>query len=269
MSFVDIVFLHNIRDVTLTLLKIITMNKTLADKVAIITGAGRGIGKAIALGYAEAGATVICVARTLTEIEQTVNEIEALGGKALAIQTDVTDLSAVQTMMQMAAKTFGGLDILVFAAGAYYEDKAVAESDPELWQATLSVNLIAPYYSAKTIVPYLKKRGGGKIIMIGSGLGHKGKAGSSAYACAKSGLWMLTRVLAQEVWQDNISVNELIPGPVKTALAANLITPTKKPKITSEWLKSPEDVVPLALFLAEQPLISTTAQSFSLMRRDD
>ncbi len=241
----------------------------LAGKTAIIIGAGRGIGKAIALGYAEAGAAVVCVARTLAEIQETVRQIKASGGRGKAIQTDVTNLSEVQKMISLSANCFEGLDILVCAAGVYYEDKMVEESDPDLWQATLSVNLIGPYYSARSITPYFKKRGGGKIIMIGSGLGHRGKAGGTAYACSKAGLWMLTRVLAQEVWQYNISVNELIPGPVKTDMASEARATSGKPKISSEWRKTPRDVVPMALFLAQQPLIGPTAQSFSLMRRDN
>lgn len=117
-------------------------------------------------------------------------------------------------------------------------------------------------------IPYLRQRGAGKIITIGSGLGHNGRAGGSAYACAKAGVWMLTRIAAQELWRDSISVNELIPGPVDTG------PPNDEPDDTaallgdSEWLKRPEDVVPLALFLATQPTIGPTAQSFSLMRRD-
>jgi 3-oxoacyl-[acyl-carrier protein] reductase len=119
-------------------------------------------------------------------------------------------------------------------------------------------------------VPYLKKRGAGKIITIGSGLGHRGYAGGSAYACSKAGLWMLTRVLAQELTQYNISVNELIPGPVETSIddgyekEKNAVS-----KMNGEWLKRPEDVTPLALFLACQPETGPTAQSFSLMRRDN
>jgi 3-oxoacyl-[acyl-carrier protein] reductase len=100
-------------------------------------------------------------------------------------------------------------------------------------------------------------------------MGHRGSASGSAYACSKAGLWMLTRVLAQEVWQDNISVNELIPGPVDTTMTSGA-TARSGPAFTtnSEWIKTPEDVVPLALFLATQPTIGPTAQSFSLMRRD-
>ncbi|MCP4104145.1 MAG: SDR family oxidoreductase [Desulfobacteraceae bacterium] len=243
--------------------------KKLAGKTTLVTGAGRGIGKAIAVSYAKAGAVVSCASRTYAEIEETVREIEAAGRQGLAIQADVTELPAVRNMFRTAADAFGGLDIVVIAAGDYFEDKTVEESDPELWHASISVNLMGAYYCAKTAVPYLRERGGGKIIMIGSGLGHRGRPRTSAYACAKAGLWTLTRVLAQEVLQYNISVNELIPGPVRTNLTADVLAQSGgTPRIAGEWAKTPEDVVPLALFLAEQPLVGPTAQSFSLMRRD-
>jgi 3-oxoacyl-[acyl-carrier protein] reductase len=242
--------------------------KKLTGKTALVIGAGRGIGKAIAIGYAKAGAAVSCASRTYAELEETVREIEAAEGRGLAIQADVTDLSAVRDMFRIAAEAFGGLDIIVIAAGAYFEQKTVEDSDPELWRAALTANLLGPYHCAKTAVPYLKERGGGKIIIVGSGLGHRGNPGNSAYASAKAGLWMLTRVLAQEVLQYNISVNELIPGPVRTSLTP-APSESGKPKIPGEWLKTPEDVVPLALVLAEQPLVGPAAQSFSLMRRDN
>ena len=128
-------------------------------------------------------------------------------------------------------------------------------------EETLRTNLIGTYYCAKAAILAMKNQGGGKIITIGSGMGHKGVAGSSAYSCSKAGLWMFTRILAQELWPYNISVNELIPGPVRTKMGGGLA-------IEGEWIKSPEAVVPLALFLANQPNVGPTAQSYSLMRRD-
>jgi 3-oxoacyl-[acyl-carrier protein] reductase len=116
----------------------------------------------------------------------------------------------------------------------------------------------------------LQQRGAGKIIAVGSGIGRRGLPGSSAYACSKAGLWRLTRVLAQELWRFHISVNALIPGPVVTELTGN-IQPERQDtdfSIDSEWVKGPEDVDPLAIFLATQPDTGPTAQSYSLMRRD-
>ena len=243
--------------------------QALSGHVAIVTGAGRGIGRAIAIAYAQAGAAVCCAARTLQEIAMTVRDIETSGGRAIAVPTDVTQLASVQQMLQTTIETFGGLDILVINAGGDYDRRHVAESYPADWRATLEVNLLGAYYCAHAAIGYLKQRGAGKIITIGSGIGHRGLPGSSAYACSKAGLWMLTRVLAQELWPFNISVNELIPGPVVTTMSApESAQNTGVSAIQSEWVKTPDDVVPLALFLATQPVKGPTAQSFSLMRRD-
>lgn len=246
-----------------------TTDQPLAGKVAVITGAGRGIGRAIALAYAVAGAAVVCAARTAAEITATVKEITAQGGKGLALPTDVTQQTAVEQLFRQSADHFGGIDIVVINAGINPDRRTVAESDPTAWRLTLETNLVAPYYCAKAALPYLKQRGAGKIIMIGSGMGHRSGSGNSAYACSKAGLWMLTRVLAQEVWQDKISVNELIPGPVETTMTTSTDARQGVAFTTnSEWIKQPDDVIPLALFLATQPDIGPTAQSFSLMRRD-
>ena len=132
------------------------------------------------------------------------------------------------------------------------------------------MNLVGAYYTAKAAIPHLKQRGGGKIIAIGSGLGRRGRAGRSAYASAKAGLSMLTRVLALELWPHNISVNELVPGPVLTERVAQSYAhdPQSVFQDDSEWVKTPEDVVPLAVYMATQPEKGPTGQTFSLMRRD-
>jgi 3-oxoacyl-[acyl-carrier protein] reductase len=242
----------------------------LHGKVAVVTGAGRGIGRAIALAYAAEGAAVSCAARSPAQIQETAAAITHAGGRSLALQTDVTQLASVEQLFKATADAFGGVDIVVINAGAHYDRRHVEDSHPPDWLATLEVNLIGAYYCARAAIPYLKQRGAGKIITVGSGVGHRGLPGSSAYACSKAGLWMLTRVLAQELWRFNISVNELIPGPVMTEMSRDDRQERQETvfAIDSEWIKGPEDVVPLALFLATQPDIGPTAQSYSLMRRD-
>lgn len=247
-------------------------DKALAGQVAIITGAGRGIGRAIALAYAEAGAAVACVARTQAEIDETAAQIRAAGGQAIALPVDVSDQASVQGMTRGVVEQLGGLDILVINAGVNLDKRTVEESVAEEWIATLNINLTGAYFCAQAAIPHLKARGSGKIITTGSGMGHRGGSERSAYCVSKAGLWMLTRCLAQELWPYNISVNELIPGPVQTAMAPAPSRPgsdlSTGPNAQSEWNKGPEDVVPLALFLATQPLVGPTAQSFSLMRRE-
>ena len=241
----------------------------LDGKVAIVTGAGRGIGKAIAEAYGGAGASVCCVARTHSEIQTTAAEIERKGGRALAVAADVRDLDAVGGAFEHVARAFGGIDIVVINAGVITTNGAVETSDPEMWKETLETNLLGAYYSARAAIPYLRRRGAGKIITVGSGLGHRGRPGGSAYSSSKAGLWMLTRVLAQELAQYSISVNELVPGPVRTAIGTGAgAVVGQTPLAETEWFKSPADVVPLAMFLATQPDFGPTAQSYSLMRRD-
>ena len=228
------------------------------------------MGRAIALAFGAAGASVCCAARTLSELQDAESEIRSAGGRALATQTDVTVPQQVEAMFEATSREFGGGDIVVINAGESRDKQHVEDSVPDDWLATLNVNLVGAYYCARAAIPYLKRRGAGKIITVGSGLGHNGRPGASAYAASKAGLWMLTRVLAQELWEYNISVNELVPGPVVTGLSSESARQQESSVFTidSEWIKRPDDVVPLALFLATQPDRGPTAQSFSMMRRD-
>ena len=234
----------------------------LAGKVAVVTGAGRGIGRAIAMGLAQAGASVVCVARTGAEVMGTTALITNAGGQACPVTADVADEAAIEAAFTMAAAQFGGIDI-VFANAGVSPRGTVAQGDPAVWRHTFETNVFGVYLSARAAVPWLRLRGGGKIIVVGSGARQAVAAGRSAYGASKAAVWMLVQTLAIELRADNISVNELIPGPVKTAMTHY----GEREMPAGEWIKEPADVVPLALFMATQPEPGPTAQSFSLMRR--
>jgi 3-oxoacyl-[acyl-carrier protein] reductase len=242
---------------------------TLKGKIAVITGAGRGIGRAIALGYGKAGAQVVCLARTLTEIQSAAAEIRSVGGQALAIPADVTDPEMLAGVFGKIREEFGRIDILVLNAGAHLERKSVEESDPQKWRATIELNLFGPYFCVRAALPAMKHQGG-KIILLGSGRGRRSVANTSAYSCSKAAVWMFTRILAEECMPYRISVNELIPGPVVTEAFKETLADVDPRKVfpEGEWFKQPEDVLPLALFMATQPENGPTGQVFSLMRRD-
>lgn len=235
----------------------------LAGKVAVITGGGRGIGSAIAQAYAKAGAAVVVAARSSTEIDAVAGAIREAGGTAMACPVDVTRMESVTAMYEQAVAQFGGVDIVLANAGTALKAGNIETCDVQAWKDTFEVNLFGALHTARAAIPHLRKRGGGKILMTGSGSRMRPHPGLSAYATSKLALWMLTQTLALEVQEANISVNELIPGPVRTAMTGF----GKATFPPGEWMKEPEDVVPLALYLATQPLVGPTAQSFSLMRR--
>lgn len=239
-----------------------TTQLPLQDQVAVVTGASRGIGRAIALAYAQAGAAVVCGARGASEIEETARLIRDNGGRAIAQSVDVADYASVQALYERTREVFGGVDIVLANAGVSIEKRRIADSDPALWRQTVDINLYGAYHTAHAAIPHLRRRGAGKIIMMGSGQrARPNPKGLSAYSCSKAALWMLVQALGMELQEDNISVNELIPGPVRTEMTRESIIPP------GEWFKDVEDVIPLALFLATMPAVGPTAQSYSLMRR--
>jgi 3-oxoacyl-[acyl-carrier protein] reductase len=231
-----------------------------------VTGAGRGIGRAIALGYAAAGASVALAARTRDELHAVAEEIAAAGGTALPVVTDVADRSAVELLVQRTVASFGRLDLVVANAGAVRPASSVSPVDD--FAHVLDVNLTSIYVLARAAEPHLRARGG-KFIVMGSGAGRRPFPGGVGYSVSKAGAAMLTRCLAVEWREARIAVNEIVPGPVQTAMAANVLdVPDLPPAVRLDWFKRPEDVVPMALFLAGLPDDGPSGQTFSLLGRD-
>ncbi|MDO6617621.1 SDR family NAD(P)-dependent oxidoreductase [Shewanella sp. 6_MG-2023] len=227
-------------------------------KVVLITGASRGIGKALAEGFAEANMNVILVARNEQLLKQACLHINSKdAGIAIYAVADITDENQLDLAFKTAAEQFGHLDIVIANAGVNQRSASLEELTLAEWQKLYQANVFGLMSTCKLAVEYLKASGG-NIITIGSAIGHFGAANNAAYASSKSASWGLTQSLAKEVSSYNINVNELIPGPVKTDM---------NPNAKGNMWKNPTDIVPLALFLANQNIVNgATGQSFSLKR---
>ncbi len=192
----------------------------LKDRVAIITGGGRGIGKAIALAFAAEGAKVIVAARTLSKLEETVGEIKAKGGQAIAIQTDVTSEKQIEEMVAKTVKTFGRVDILVNNSGIGGPTKRVVDLNLDEWNEIISLDLTGSMLCCKHVLKYMIPQKSGSIISIAAegGRAGDGRAGypmRSPYCCAKMGIIGLTETLSIEVGEYNIRVNAISPAAVR------------------------------------------------------
>lgn len=246
-------------------------DRPLDKKFALITGASRGIGRALAIAYAQAGAIVACTARSQTDLEDTVATIVEAGGQAFALPCDATDENQVKAMILEIEARLDRLDIVFLnAGGTVGNSDPIASSNFQDWKRTIEINLSTAFLVARESLPLLRLSSNPKILTMGSGMGRKPQAGSSAYSCAKAALGMFTQALAMELLDEGIAVNELIPGPVSTGLFK---TDQTEPHLISEghfkgeFFKSPEDVIPLAMFLASQPKHGPSGQTFSLNRR--
>jgi 3-oxoacyl-[acyl-carrier protein] reductase len=192
------------------------MSKELEGKVAIVTGAGRNIGRAIALTLAEGGASVVVNARSNhPEAEAVVREIQTAGGKALVHIGDVADAVAVQTMADAAAKKFGRIDILVNNA-ALRREKPFAEMSYAAWREILDVTLDGTFLCVKACLPALRQTGAGTIVNIGGLSAHTGAKNRAHVVTAKAGIIGLTRALAHDLADDGITVNCVVPGLIGT-----------------------------------------------------
>jgi NAD(P)-dependent dehydrogenase (short-subunit alcohol dehydrogenase family) len=226
------------------------MAKETQGPLALVTGAGRGIGRAIALELASAGYTVVLTARTKTEIGEVRKEIEATGGQAFAYACDVTSSLDVELLEQRVAKEAGTVTLLVNNAGVAPSEKLENTGD-DLWHQAIATNLSGPFYLTRAFVPGMKKLGGGQIITIASTAALEGFAYTAAYTASKHGVLGLTRALAKELERSGIKINAVCPGFVRTSIVERSIE-----NITAKTGKSAADAEQdLAKFNKEGRLI--------------
>lgn len=197
-------------------------NALLENKVAIITGASRGIGRATALAFAQAGAAVILAARNGDELQALADEIRAQGGKALAIPTDVTNQADVDLLITLSIRAFRQIDILVNNAGVLNPLGKTWEVHPGEWQRLIRTNIIGPYLCVRAVLPQMLERGDGRVINVSSKAAVTDIEGWSAYCASKAALDRLTTVLAAEVSSSDIVVAGLYPGSTDTQMQADI-----------------------------------------------
>ncbi|MFJ7746378.1 3-ketoacyl-ACP reductase [Peribacillus sp. NPDC097295] len=197
------------------------MAQTLKNKVAIITGGARGIGKATAIALAKEGVNVGLLARTEATLKEVATEIEGLGVKVAYAAADVSSKEQVEAAVEALTKELGAADILINSAGIATFG-TVSEMDPEEWKRIIDTNLMGTYYVTRAVLPQLIEKNGGDIINVSSTNGLSGAATSSAYSASKFAVIGFTESLAQEVRRNNIRVSALTPSTVATDLALDL-----------------------------------------------
>jgi 3-hydroxybutyrate dehydrogenase len=252
-------------------------DRPLAGRRAVVTGAGRGIGRSIALALAAAGADVALSARSSDELERVAEELRALGRRALTLPCDVTDAAQVGRMAAEAIEGLGGVDILVNNAGAAASHKFLDHPD-ELWHLMLAVNLTSVYYVTKAFVPHMVAQRSGRIITIASIASKVGSRYIAAYTASKHGVLGLTRALAAELVAHNITVNAICPGYVdtpmtdtnianivrRTGMSAAQVRETFAQTSPQERLIAPEEVAALAVYLAQESSRGITGQAINV-----
>jgi NAD(P)-dependent dehydrogenase (short-subunit alcohol dehydrogenase family) len=225
----------------------------LQGKVAIVTGGGAGIGRAISFLFAREGAKVAVADVDLTAAEATLAKIAETGGSALAIEADVTETAGVESMVRATVSTYGHLDVLVNNAGVGTDGDVVELAEQE-WQRILDVNLKGVFLCCKYAIPAMKKSGGGSIVNIASTAAFVGGSVSCVYPASKAGIVALSKNTALKFASSNIRVNCVCPGHVDTALTYTLKDPRVKAALVRKYpmgrLGTPEEIANAVLFLA-------------------
>ena len=241
---------------------------SLAGKVALVTGAGRGLGAAMARALAEAGASVVCAARTEAQIEAVAADLRAAGHTALALPVDVSRVDSVDALVERALAALGRLDILVANAGGGGPTGGlrIEETTDEAWRATLDLNLSSVFFCARAVLPALRRQGGGTIITVASGTGLRGDPRNWAYATAKAGVIAFTRSLAVQYARDGVRANCIVPGFIAQRPPATdeeaAVQAQRGRFIPAGRVGRAEELGPLAVFLASDASRYITGERF-------
>lgn len=241
----------------------------LTGKVALITGASRGIGEAIAVAYARAGAKVILASRRQADLETVAGRIRESGGEALAMAAHTGDRTAIQSLVARALDTFGGIDILVNNAATNPHFGPILTAEDSHWDKILDVNVKGYFRMVKACAESMQARGGGKVINLSSVAGLEPQPMMGVYSVSKAAVLMLTRVLAAELAPFNIQVNAIAPGFVKTKFSAALwqnpqINEAILKRIPQKRMAEPEEIAGLAVYLASPASSFVTGSVFSI-----
>jgi len=228
----------------------------LKEKVALVTGGSRGIGKAVAAAYAREGAEVVVTARDLGSLEAAAKEIRNSGGRVVALQADVADRHQVKDLAKEINRRFGRLHVLLNNASLLGPRVPILEYPEEEWEAVMAVNLNGPFFVIKACLPLMTAGGEGSIINVSSGVGRIGKPRWGAYAASKFGLEGLTQVLAAELQPLHIRVNAVNPGGTRTTMRA-----AAYPEEDPLTLATPEEITPVFVYLASDASRDVTGQS--------